>query len=262
MKTKIVKKKRINVARTLVFVLFVYIIVCICIYVYKEPVRHYSIVGNEIVGDNDIIRLLGLENYPPMISINVKSLEKKLQKNEFIKSVDIKYGWNFKLKINVEEFKPMFVLKSTNKVVLSNGEVVDNNDFIGIPILLNTTPNEVMIELSNKLSLVNDGVRYLISEIEYAPSYDSKGRVIDNGRFLLSMSDRNMVYVTAKRANVLNKYLSIISNYKIQNNGTLFLDDKEKRYPFKYAKTTEPITQKVQDVVQEDVVTEGDVFEE
>ena len=47
-KTKIVKKKRINFARLLVVILVLYILSCFLIYVYKEPVRHFEIKGNNM----------------------------------------------------------------------------------------------------------------------------------------------------------------------------------------------------------------------
>ena len=102
METRKVKKKRLNVARTLVFVLFIYIIVCFGMYIYKEPVKHYNITGNEVISDIEIIRSLKLEDYPSFISINTKNLEKTLVKDKLVKSADVSYGWNFKLNIKIE----------------------------------------------------------------------------------------------------------------------------------------------------------------
>jgi hypothetical protein len=66
------------------------------------------------------------------------------------------------------------------------------------------------------------------------------------------MNDKNMVYITAKKTEVLNEYLNIISNYKIVKNGTLFLDGKEGRYPFKYAEDTTTTTEQVKEEDKED----------
>ncbi|HQC83556.1 MAG TPA: hypothetical protein PLB45_01615, partial [Bacilli bacterium] len=71
MKTKKVKKKVLNIPRTLVFVLFIYIIVSIGYYIYEKPVSHYEITGNSFLSDNDVIRYLNLQDYPSFISINV-----------------------------------------------------------------------------------------------------------------------------------------------------------------------------------------------
>lgn len=253
METRKVKKKRLNVARTLVFVLFIYIIVCFGMYIYKEPVKHYNITGNEVISDIEIIRSLKLEDYPSFISINTRNLEKTLVKDKLVKSADVSYGWNFKLNIKIEENIPVFIIKGSNMVVLSNGEQIEkNSDFIGLPILLNSTPNEVMKILADELSQIDEGIRVMISEIEYAPTYDAMGRVIDDKRFLLSMNDKNMVYITAKKTEVLNEYLNIISNYKIVKNGTLFLDGKEGRYPFKYAEDTTTTTEQVKEEDKDD----------
>ena len=54
-KMKKVKKKRLNIARTLVFILFIYIIVCVGLYIYEEPVSHYEISGTEVLTDIEII---------------------------------------------------------------------------------------------------------------------------------------------------------------------------------------------------------------
>lgn len=243
METKKVKKKRFNVARTLVFILFIYIVVCFGIYLYKEPVKHYEITGNELLTDMEIIRDLKLENYPSFVSINTKKLEKKLESNKLVSSAKVSYGWNFKLKIEIEENSPMFIAKDLNKVVLADGTLIDfETRFIGIPTLLNSTPEAIMSELANSLSLVDYGIRYIISEIEYQPSYSSDGKIIDENRFLLSMSDKNLVYITAKKAESLNDYLDIIATEQITEAGTLYLDSSEGRYTFKFhEKTTKEV---------------------
>lgn len=243
METKKVKKKRFNVARTLVFILFIYIVVCFGIYLYKEPVKHYEITGNELLTDIEIIKSLKLENYPSFVSINTKKLEKKLESNKLVSSAKVSYGWNFKLKIEIEENSPMFIAKDLNKVVLADGTLIDfETRFIGIPTLLNSTPEAIMSELANSLSLVDYGIRYIISEIEYQPSYSSDGKIIDENRFLLSMSDKNLVYITAKKAESLNDYLDIIATEQITEAGTLYLDSSEGRYTFKFhEKTTKEV---------------------
>ena len=243
METKKVKKKRFNVARTLVFILLIYIVVCFGIYLYKEPVKHYEITGNEILTDIELIRDLKLEKYPSFVSINTKKLEHKLESNKLIKNAKVSYGWNFKLKIEIEENSPMFLAKDLNKVVLADGTFIDfESRFIGIPTLLNSTPEVIMSELASSLNKVDYGIRYIISEIEYQPSYSSDGKIIDENRFLLSMSDRNLVYITAKKADSLNEYLDIIATEQITKAGTLFLDSNEGRYTFKFhEETTEEV---------------------
>lgn len=225
MKTKVVKKKRLNIGRLLVLVLFIYIIVCMAIYIYKEPVRHYEIIGNDIVKDIDILRSLGLDSYPSFVSINTKKLSNTLKSNAFIKEAKVSYGWNFTIKIEVEENQPMFIVKESDEICLSDGTLIPNNKtFVGLPTLLNNTPTENMKLLAANLSKVDKGILNMINDIEYQPSYNSQNKVIDHNRFLLSMNDKNMVYITAKNAKALDSYLEIIATNKITTSGTFYMD--------------------------------------
>lgn len=233
-KVKKVKKKRLNIARTLVLVLFIYIIVCVGVYLYQEPVRHYEIKGNSRLTDMDIIRYLSLEDYPSFVSINTKKIKNSLEDNVLIKKAKVKYGWNFSLVIEIEENSPTFVYKNEDKICLSDGTLIEYNtiDAVGIPILLNATPEEQMRILASNLSSLDDGILYMINDIEYKPSYNSNNQIIDDYRFLLSMNDKNMVYVNAKKLKSMNKYLEVIATNKITSSGTFFLDGTEDRYPF------------------------------
>lgn len=231
--TKKVKRKRLNVPRLLVIILFIYILVCAGMYVYKQPINHYEIIGNEHVSDVEILRSTGLYKYPSYLSISRRKIRNKLEANPLIKSAKISYRWNFTIRIEIEENKPLFLVKATNQICLADGSLIDNdNTVVGIPTLLNTTPESVMKLFANNLNEVDDGVLYMINEIEYSPSYSSTNQVIDENRFLLSMTDKNLVYVTAKKTNLLNKYLDIIATSQITGNGTLYLDGNEDRYSF------------------------------
>lgn len=231
--TKKVKKKRLNVSRLLVFMLLIYLIVCLVMYLLKVPVKHYEITGNSIVSDADILRDLKLDNYPSIFSLKLNKLENIAKKNVYIKDCEISYGWNFTIKIKITENKPILYTHFDNSLLLSDGSVTEGeNTNFNLPVLLNTTPDKILKTLVNKLSLVDDGVLSMISEIEYQPSYSSDGNVIDDARFLIYMSDENLVYVTAKKANLLNNYLSVIATSLIGGAGTLYLDGNEERYTF------------------------------
>lgn len=240
MKTKKVKRKRLNIARLLVFILFIYLVVNLGIYIYKEPVHHYEISGTNFIKDIDVLEYSNLDEYPSFISINKKKLEKELKSNDYILNAKVKYGWNFTLKILIEENKPVFYSKMDNKLCLSDGSLVEySKPIIGLPTLLNTTPVETRTTLANNLSKVDEGVLYIISEIEYKPSYNTSNQVIDSNRFLLAMNDKNMVFITAKKAGLLNKYLDVIATNQITSAGTLFLDGNEDNYTFKISNNKE-----------------------
>ena len=233
-KTKIVKKKRINFARLLVVVLTLYILVCFIIYLVKEPIRHFEISGNKYLSDMEILRSADLDDYPSYVSITNKKVNKILKNNPLINKVSLKHGLNFTIYIKVTENNPVFINKSTNEVCLSNGSLIPNEDkYLGLPVLLNSTTEENRKELASKLDKLSDGVKVMINEIEYAPSYNSKNQVIDDKRFLLSMTDKNLVYITLLKVNLLDSYLDIIATEKLKDKGTLYLDGDETRHSFK-----------------------------
>lgn len=235
MQTKKVKRRRLNIARTLVFILFIYLVVCAGLYIYKEPVEHYEIKGNEYVSDAEILRMTSLVDYPPFVSVSANKVEKQLKKNPLIASAKVSYGWNFTIKIEVTENKPLFKVKATGKICLSDGTMMDDDGtIIGIPLLLNDTPEKHMRTLAKNMSLIDRGVLYVISEIEYDPSYNKEEQPIDEERFLLNMTDKNLVYVTAKKIKLLNRYLDIVSSPEVleRGNGTLYLDGSNKGYFF------------------------------
>ncbi len=239
MKTKKVKKKKLNIARTLVVILFIYIIICLGLYIYKAPIVHYEITGNNLVSDAEILRSLNLIDYPSYVSINTKKSARKLEKNPLIKTAKVSYGWNFYIHIDISENKPMFIVKPLNKICLSDGTLIDYTDeYINIPTLLNQPTEEVLILLAKGLSEVDPGVLYTISEIEYRPSYSKDNKVIDANRFLLSMKDKNLVYITAKNAKVLNLYLDIIATKQLTFNATFFLDSEDTNATVKKNSTT------------------------
>ena len=105
--TKKIKKKRLNVARTLVFILVIYIIICFGIFIYNEPVCHYEISGNKYLSDVEILDYLKLKDYPSMISIRPRKLSKKLENNPLVSKATIKYGFNFYIYIEIEENMPL-----------------------------------------------------------------------------------------------------------------------------------------------------------
>ena len=101
--------------------------------------------------------------------------------------------------------------------MLSDNNLYDVDNIIGIPTLINYVPEDLETSFVKEFSKINSNVISLISEIEYSKtSYDDK-------RFLLYMNDGNQVYITISRTKLLNKYIDIVK--KLDNkNGILYLD--------------------------------------
>ena len=234
MATKKVKVEKLNIPRIIVVLLVIYILGYLCYYIYSSPVHHYEISGNTHISDADILRAADLQDYPSFITLSFKGKEKKIEELDLVKKAKLKYGWNFTIKIIIEENTPVFIKKSNNHVVLADGTEIENtNNIVGIPTLLNETPREQLNLLAENLAKVKSGILYGVNEIEYSPSYNTvNNKVIDDNRFLLYMNDKNTVYITAGRADVLNHYLNVIATNQIVGNGTFYLDGDENRYSY------------------------------
>ena len=235
------KIKILNVPRIIVFLLMIYIVVSLGIFVYKEKVHHYEISGINYYKEIDIIRMLDLQDYPSYISINAGDLKNKLEDNPLILSAKVSYKWNFTIKIEIEENTPLILIKSSNNVILKNGDQIPYDESFGaLPMLLNNTPTESLTLLAESLSKVDPGILYMISEITYTP-YNSSNVILDNNRFLLSMSDSNQVYINAKDCTWLNEYLNVIANNRITEPGTFYFDGKLGKIIYKKASGQEVV---------------------
>ena len=239
-------RKILNIPRIIVFLLIIYIIVSLGMYVYKEKVHRYEISGLNYYKEIDIIRMLELEDYPVLLSLNRKELKEKLESDPLIISANIKYGLDFSLKIEIEENTPVLMIKSSKNVVLRDGNQIPYEDRFGaLPMLLNNTPTESLVALAENLSKVDSGILYMISEITYTP-YNSSNTLLDNNRFLLSMSDKNQVYINAKNCEWLNEYLNVIANNRITDAGTFYFDGKSGKMIYKKGKVEEVVTEPVE----------------
>ncbi|MCR4581912.1 MAG: FtsQ-type POTRA domain-containing protein [Bacilli bacterium] len=239
-------RKILNIPRIIVFLLIIYIIVSLGMYVYKEKVHRYEISGLNYYKEIDIIRMLELEDYPVLLSLNRKELKEKLESDPLIISANIKYGLDFSLKIEIEENTPVLMIKSSKNVVLRDGNQIPYEDRFGaLPMLLNNTPTESLVALAENLSKVDSGILYMISEITYTP-YNSSNTLLDNNRFLLSMSDKNQVYINAKNCEWLNEYLNVIANNRITDAGTFYFDGKSGKMIYKKGKVEEVATEPVE----------------
>ncbi|MCR5224238.1 MAG: FtsQ-type POTRA domain-containing protein [Bacilli bacterium] len=236
-------KKVLNVPRIIVFLLLIYIIISFGLFIYKEKVHHYEINGVSYYKEIDIIRMLNLQDYPSFISLNLNNLKKTLEGDSLISKAKVSYGWNFTIKIDIEENSPVFVIKSSNNVVLKDGNQIPYEESFGaLPMLLNNTPTESLVLLAENLSKIDRGVLGLISEITYTP-YNSTNTILDNNRFLLSMSDSNQVYINAKNCSWLNEYLDVIATNRITEPGTFFFDGNLGKMIYKKAKGEEKVVE-------------------
>jgi cell division septal protein FtsQ len=191
---------------------------------FNRPIQNIIITGNNLVSDNEIIEKAGIKNYPSIFSLNLRKTKDKIKTIDLIDDVTIRRNLKFQLKINVTELKIVCLNLSNNKILLSNGKyMANNNQYEGIPTLINYTPEDVLKKFATGIGSLSQDIISNISEIEYSPSKNESGDVIDNTRFLLKMNDGNNVYINTKKTGTLKYYNEIYASLK-NKKGTLYLD--------------------------------------
>ena len=213
------KKKRVRIKfKSVIILLLVLSISTLIIYsILNKKINCIYISGNKILDEQDVLELIGFNNYLKYYEIDTNKMEKRLMSNLIINDVEVKKNL-FSIHINLKEYQPMWYQEHNDSIMLSSGEVVDfSNEILGIPTLINEIENDYKMEFINELCKVEQNIFQKISEISYEPSE------IDNERFLLYMNDQNYVYVNLSRMNYLNKYDELLPKLE-EKKGILYLD--------------------------------------
>ncbi len=215
-------KRKLNVKGCILLLLIIYLIVMLFRIIITMPIKNIYINNTNLLTDNEIIEVAGIKDYPPIFKINTRSIEKKISTLELVKSVEVKKDFLGKLIINIEEERPLFYNRNTSKVVLSSKKEVESSNYLGIPILINYVPRDLLNDFIDSWDKIDNDIIRMINEIEYKP--DIKDDItIDDKRFLLRMNDNNTVYVNVLNMKRLNDYKKVIMAIG-EKRGTLYLD--------------------------------------
>jgi len=205
------KKKKLNIKRLVIFLLFLYLIYNLVMQYINMPIKHIFITGNNYVTDNEIITSAGIKNYPPIFTLNIKNINNKLLKNNLIEEIKINKKINGTLNIAIKEIKPLFIKKENQLIIIDFDREISNDQIIGLPTLVNYVPNTLYEEFIKEFKKIDDNIIAMMNYIEYQPSKNVEGEVIDEKRFLITMNDGNTVYTNPDRLENLNYYLNILS---------------------------------------------------
>ena len=211
------KKRRINLKRVFMFFLTLIIFSIIMYCLFKTRTKNIIILNNDYYTDEELIEACGLEDYPIFLTLNTKSIEKKLEKFDLINKADVKKKWGFRLQIELTNNKVLYYVRSKDEYMTSNSKTYKIDNISGIPTLINYVPEEIEAAFIKEFSKVDANIISQISEIEYNKT------AFDERRFLLYMNDGNLVYITVSKTDILNKYVNIVK--KLNNKkGILYLD--------------------------------------
>ena len=198
------KKRRLKIKNILIFLFVILIFFVFLSFIIIITIKNIYITGNEILTDEIIMEESHLDSYPSFLLTPSSKIISSLHKNKYIDKVKIRKKLGNIVEIVVYEYRAIALLDNGNKVIISNGDIIDNEyNIVDIAVLNNDIPNEVRGEFAKKFNKVNRNILRQISQIEYSPVK------VDDERFLLYMDDGNIVYVTLTKISKLNKYNKI-----------------------------------------------------
>ncbi len=222
------KKRHLNIKRFLIFLFIIVIIFYIIYSICNIKITQIEINGTNMISDLEIIEMAEIKDYPRIFSAKSFGIKNRLKKLDLVNDVKISRDFFGKLTINIDEANVLFYNKSNDKIVLSNKKEIDfNQNYLGVPTLINYVPNDIYNKLIEGLNYVDKDVLKMISEIEYSPFKTKDGDIIDDTRFLLRMNDTNLVYMNTINIKKMNKYIELASAFLATNDeshGILYLD--------------------------------------
>lgn len=217
MTKKIVKRKKLRVFR-LLLLLFVIAIISFFVYLYVTTnTQNIIIKGNNYISDEEILQETDLKNYPSFILTMPSKIQKKLAKNQYIKSVKVRRKFYHTFEITIKEYDVLFKNDTLNKYVLDNKQEITSDLEFRVPRLVNYTPDKKYSSLIENMKSVDKSILGKISEISYQPNE------FDKDRFLLLMDDGNSVYLTLTKFEMINYYNEVLGQLEGRR-GILYLD--------------------------------------
>ncbi len=214
-KTSKGKSKKVNIKRVIFFLTITSFLAFFTYMLLLSPIKNVYITGNTNLSDKEIMQTARILDYPSFLLTFSYKIKQRLLTNPYIKDVKIEKRIGNKLYIKVTENKPICI-DSDNELILANGKKIVNNKNLNYPMLKNDISTIYKAFIKN-FSLVKDSILVKISEIEYSPTN------VDKERFILYMSDGNIVYITLPKIEKINKYDGIYQQLD-GNKGVVYLD--------------------------------------
>lgn len=217
-------KKKHRIRSFLVIILFFYLIGMLGYYLLNLPIKNIYVMGTNYLTDLEIIETAGLKDYPAIIKLKNKKIEKKLEKLDLVEEAKVKKNIFGKVTIIINEAQPLFYSRNDDLIYLSNGNTTENsNKYLGVPILINFVPEEILNNFIKKFKDIDSSIIGMISEIEYSLE-EKDGVTIDDTRFILRMNDTNTVYVNTINLKRLNEYDKICATMDEGIRGIIYLN--------------------------------------
>lgn len=222
---KLVKRKKLKIHRLFFLLIILGLIYYLANYYLELRICNIFVEGNNILSDQEILRQAKIDDYPSFYWTSTNSIKRRLLANPYIKSVRVKKEFFHVVTIEVKEYQPL-AIKTDGNIILENETILlPSQTPVGLPLLLNYVPDVKFTSFIHQLAKVKKEILVKVSEIEYCPND------FDKDRFLFTMDDGNLVYLTITKLERLNYYLQIYSALEGKT-GTLYLDSGNHFVPF------------------------------
>ena len=218
MAKKKVKKRKLHKKRFLIFILIVLFILGWFFGLRQIKITNIKVSGNTLYSEWEIIKKAGLSNYPSSLDNLSSEIEKKLEKDPYIKEAHVHKSFLTDVSIEIKENLPLFYYVPIRKTVLADKTEV-SADF-PVPTVINYIPDKSYNKFLKSFQNMDYDIVKRISEIKYDPND------VDTERFLLTMNDGNYVYLTLRTFDKINNYLDIVKEFN-NKKGILYLDSGE-----------------------------------
>ena len=212
------RKRKLKIKNILIFLFVILFLGSVGYYIIMSPIKNIYIEGNNILTDEIIIEEAKIDSYPSFLLTSSFKLKRNLKNNKYIKKVRIKKKLGNILEIKIDEYSTIVSLDNNTRLMLSNGDIVDNvYNVTDLAVLNNQIPKEKVNLFARKFAKINRDILRQISQIDYQPVK------VDSERFLLYMDDGNLVYITLTKIDKLNKYNKIKGKI-VGKTGVIYLD--------------------------------------
>ena len=213
------RKRKLNKKRIFLALIIFFLLSFLIIKIFNSNIKNIYIKGNELLTDQEIIDIAGIEDYPSSINNLSVTLESRLEKNQYILEANVtKTNLTSKITIEVKENYPLFYYQTDNKTILYNKDKVIEK--FTTPTVINQIPNTVYDKFIKAMKKVDKTILYRMSEIEYSPNE------VDEERLFILMNDGNYVYLTLNKFLAINKYIDMVKSFD-NKKGILYLDSGE-----------------------------------
>ena len=221
MSKKIVKKRKLKVFNFLLVLLVLTGLFFGVYYLSTIPIKNIVIRKTTYLNDDYILELAELKDYPSFVLTSSRSVEKKLEKSNYINSAHLRKKFGFIVELDITENRPLFYNTNNNRYVLGDEREIKEDSIsynFRVPRLLNYVPDKKYKKFVEGMHNIKVDILSKISDIEYKPND------YDKDRFLLYMDDGNVVYLTLTKFKMINHYNDVLKQLE-NHKGILYLDN-------------------------------------